>query len=157
MEVIEMNEHLLAVDEESIRSKAYELWQSRGGGFGDPCFDWYQAKEMLLEQKRSQLETLVEPVKEQTRQAVNWYKAVTQVPEQVSELQKETAISMVDAIADKQNETISAIQTTSEKALKFQETVTMNSIELQSQFTRMSIELQKQVWQQYFQLLKKWW
>lgn len=151
-----MHGHLINLDEELIRSKAYELWQSRGGGFGDPNPDWYQAKEILLEKQRSQLESLVEPVKEISKQTANLYDTVTQVPKQVSELQKETTTSLINAIADKQEDAISTIQNTSEKALKFQETLTMNSLELQAKLARMSLDIQKQVWQEYFKLLKKW-
>jgi Protein of unknown function (DUF2934) len=150
MEVVAMNEHSVSLNEELIRSKAYELWQSRGGGFGDPNFDWYQAKEILLEEQRSQLESFVKPVKAQSHQVI------TLVPHRVSEVQKETSTSSIDAIADQQNETRSSIENTSEKAWKFQETLTINSLKLQAQFARMSIEIQKQAWQEYFKLLKKW-
>lgn len=150
MDVVAMNERSGIINEELIRSKAYELWQSRGGGFGDPNPDWYQAKDILLEEQRSQLESLIEPVKEQSHQAV------TQITKRISEGQNETAISLKDAIANSQKNTISTLQNTSKNVWKVQENLTMNSLELQARLTRMSLEIQKQVWQEYFKFLKKW-
>ena len=37
--------------EEKIRQRAYELYQQRGGGKGNPTEDWLQAKKEILNHK----------------------------------------------------------------------------------------------------------
>ena len=37
--------------EEQIRQRAYQLYQERGGGKGNPTDDWLQAKKEVLSQK----------------------------------------------------------------------------------------------------------
>ena len=180
-----MNEQPFVLDEDSIRAKAYELWQSRGGSLDDPTPYWYEAKGMLeeelatktqemIEAERAKLETMIAQSKETRNKTMSMYSNLMQFPEKVSDFQKEAfsaAMKFPEKVSDfqkeafttsmatlakTQNYNVSNARKNFQKTWKFQETLVFNSLELQAQLTRMYVEVQKQLWQDYFKTLRKW-
>ena len=155
-----MNERSIALDEELVRTKAYEIWQSRGGGYGDPNSDWFQAQSMLEaersrlpEAERSHSKALVEPSKTKRSQTMNPYNTFAQF----SDLQRATLENWADTIPNLRSFNLSDYRKNFEKALQFQKALTLNSLELQAQLTRMYVETQKQFWEEYYNTLLRWW
>ena len=51
--LIKNQQQAIAIDEQAIAAKAYELWQARGCPEGDGQDDWQEAKTQLLAETSS--------------------------------------------------------------------------------------------------------